>query len=99
MEVSKVAGFVQATVVLLPSSCAQRLSQLLMHTLERAVCILLSSLSLVPPQPGLGLAGAKFLTITDKAVSILEPSADLRNPDCCHLQALCGSAMAMLLLA
>ena len=78
----------------MPSSSAQRLSRLLACMLPRAVCVLLSSLDSVPPQPGLGPAGAKFLAITDEVVSILEPSADLGSPDCCHLPALHGSTVA-----
>lgn len=88
------SGFVRASVVLVPFSSAQRLSRSLARTLPRAICVLLSSLRSVPPQPGVGAAGAKFLAITDEVVSILEPSADLRSSDCCHLPALHGSAMA-----
>lgn len=91
---SKAAGLLQASMVLMPSSSARRLSCSLTHTLPRAVCILLSSLDLIPPQPGVGLAGAQFLAITDKVVSILKPSTDLGSTDCFHLPALHGSAVA-----
>ena len=86
------AGFAQASVVLVPSSSAQRLSCSLARTLPRAVCIS-SSFDLVPPQPGVGLAEAKFLAITDEVVSILEPGTELGSSDCCHLPPLHGSAL------
>lgn len=90
---SKAAGFMQAGVVLVPSSSAQRLSCSLTHTPKSCLHHVVLP-HVVPPQPGVGLAGAKFLTITDEVVSILEPSADLGSSDCCHLPALHGSAVA-----
>lgn len=74
---------------------ALRLSRSLACMLPRAVCVWLSSLDSVPPQPGVGMTGAKFLAITDEVVSILEPSSDLRSSDCCRLPALHGSAVAL----
>lgn len=89
---SKVAGFVQVWcwhLLALPRDCPA-------HTRAPKSCFcILSSLDSVPPQPGVGPAGAKFLTITDEVVSILEPSAGLGSSDCCHLPPLHGSAVAV----